>query len=226
MKRRLTALLPILLAGCQVPAAMGGSFCAYPSVAPVAHQQGALKATGNPLDWALDGPGYFVLRDPQSGRVHVTRHGAFTLNESGTLVSRANPTMPLEPSLTVPTGAKSWRITADGFLLVTMPGSDTKAEPVGQLNLATFPNPAGLQPVGTDMYAETAAAGCPIYGPPGKTSYYPDATMRDWYATGDVLGGYLEGPAGSDSASLPDPKTRERAVDPAKPGPNTYNTSL
>jgi flagellar basal-body rod protein FlgG len=129
----------------------------------IQHKQGALQTTENNLDWAVDGIGFFQVRDPISGTNMYTRKGSFKLSPEGSIVTSEG--LPLEPQLTVPTDALAFQITADGFLLVQQPGQ-TGMQPVGQVQLSRFPNPSGLQAKGAGLYAETSASGPPLIGPP------------------------------------------------------------
>lgn len=127
------------------------------------HRQGSIQTTENNLDWAIDGIGFFQVRDPISGELMYTRKGSFKMSPEGNIVTSEG--LPLDPALTVPTDALSFQISADGFLLVQQPGQ-TGMQPVGQVNLTRFPNASGLRAVGNGLYAETSASGAPVVGPP------------------------------------------------------------
>jgi flagellar basal-body rod protein FlgG len=115
--------------------------------------QGSLTNTGNPLNMAINGSGYFQVVLP-SGRTAYTRDGAFQLNSSGQLVTSSG--YQVLPNITIGT---------DGTVSVTLPGSQ-KANQVGQLQLANFVNPQGLQPLGDNLLENTSSSGAAIVGAP------------------------------------------------------------
>jgi flagellar basal-body rod protein FlgG len=125
--------------------------------------QGNLQATGNNLDIAIKGQGFFQIQLPD-GSTGYTRDGSFQLDPNGQLVT-ANGHL-LEPGITIPPNAQSVTLAADGTVNVTVPGQ-AASQSVGQLQLATFINPGGLEPRGQNLYAETAASGTPTAGAPG-----------------------------------------------------------
>ena len=119
--------------------------------------------TGNPLDLALDGPGYFMVGRPD-GTTAYTRDGAFRLSEDGLLVTTQG--YALEPQISVPEGAQSISVGTDGIVSVSVAG---QAEPVevGRIDTASFANEAALQAVGDNLYLESGASGAAIVGEPG-----------------------------------------------------------
>ncbi|MGB7404747.1 MAG: flagellar basal-body rod protein FlgG, partial [Pacificimonas sp.] len=125
--------------------------------------QGELMQTGNPLDMGLDGPGHFQVTLPD-GSIGYTRDGAFRLSEEGDLVTSSG--YRLEPQITIPEGAESLSVGTNGIVSVTLPG---QAEPVevGTIDVASFLNKAGLQPIGDNLFAETGASGPAVIGEPG-----------------------------------------------------------
>jgi flagellar basal-body rod protein FlgG len=125
--------------------------------------QGDFSATGNPLDLTVKGQGFFQVRLP-SGETAYTRSGAFHLDAQGNVVTADGD--PIEPSITIPTGATSITIGADGIVSVTQPGQE-QAQQVGNLQLALFPNPGGLNSIGKNLFLATTASGDPIVGTPG-----------------------------------------------------------
>ena len=129
----------------------------------VIQAQGDFSATGNPLDLTIAGQGFFQVRLP-SGETAYTRSGAFHLDAQGNLVTADGD--PLDPSITVPTGATSVTIGVDGTVSVTQPGQ-TQAQQVGNIQLALFPNPGGLNSIGKNLFLATTASGDPIVGTPG-----------------------------------------------------------
>lgn len=125
--------------------------------------QGTLNTTGNALDLALDGDGFFQVQLP-SGELAYTRAGNFTLSADGQLVTAQGFT--LEPAIQVPQGAQSITVAPDGTVSATLDGN-TAAQQLGQLTIASFANPAGLQALGDNFLRETAASGAADVGPGG-----------------------------------------------------------
>lgn len=124
--------------------------------------QGSLTKTGNPLDVAINGQGYFQILQPD-GQTSYTRDGSFQLNQNGQLVT-SNGYQVL-PNVTVPANATSVTIGSDGTVSITVPGSQASTQ-VGQIQLANFINPQGLQPLGGNLFASTTASGSAIAGAP------------------------------------------------------------
>lgn len=132
----------------------------------VQHQQGSLQVTENNLDWAIDGMGFFQVRDQLSGETLYTRKGSFKLNQEGSVVT--NEGLLLDPQITIPPDATSFQITAEGFIFAQLPGQ-TQPSNIGQVNLARFPNPAGLMSRGNGLFVQSGSSGDPVVAPP-KTS--------------------------------------------------------
>lgn len=126
--------------------------------------QGALSTTGNNLDVALDGDGFFQVQLP-SGQAAYTRAGNFTLSSEGTLVTAQGFTV--EPAIQVPAGAQSLAIAPDGTVTAMLEGDAAPAE-LGQITIARFVNPAGLQATGDNLLIETAASGAADVGAAGE----------------------------------------------------------
>jgi len=126
--------------------------------------QGNLQQTTNPLDVAIKGNGFFQI-DMPDGTVGYTRDGAFQVNANGQLVTN-NGYLVQGGAITVPANAQNVTIGADGIVTVSLPGVAAPQQ-IGQLQTATFINPAGLDPKGHNLYAETAASGPPTAGTPG-----------------------------------------------------------
>jgi flagellar basal-body rod protein FlgG len=122
--------------------------------------QGALSTTDNPLDIAIEGDGFFQVTLPD-GRIGYTRAGNFNLSAEGQIVTGEG--YPLQPQIQVPEGTESITIGSDGTVSVKMPG-ETESNELGQIELARFVNPAGLQAIGSNMLVETAASGAPQTG--------------------------------------------------------------
>src|SRR6267154_5204505 len=129
----------------------------------VIQQQGDYNQTGNPLDLAIQGPGFFQIQLP-SGEVAYTRSGAFHLDSTGIIVDAQGNQ--LQPALTIPASATNITIGSDGTVSVTLPNQQ-QAQQVGAIQLATFANPGGLNSTGNNYFLETTATGNPIVGTPG-----------------------------------------------------------
>ena len=127
--------------------------------------QGSLQQTGNNLDVAIKGQGFFQIQLPD-GTTGYTRDGAFQVNEAGALVTNAG--YQVQPGITVPANALSVTIAANGTVDVTIPGQ-AAPQVLGQLQLAAFINPAGLEPRGGNIYGETASSGTPNAGAPNSS---------------------------------------------------------
>jgi flagellar basal-body rod protein FlgG len=123
--------------------------------------QGSINTTSNPLDLAIEGDGYFQIQRPD-GSTGYSRAGNFHLSSEGKLVTTDG--MPVIPEIQIPDGAQSITIGQDGTVSVTVTGQ-TAAQEVGKLELARFVNPAGLQALGNNLYAETGASGTAQTGP-------------------------------------------------------------
>ncbi|MGA9937318.1 MAG: flagellar basal-body rod protein FlgG [Candidatus Acidiferrales bacterium] len=128
-------------------------------------QQGDFDNTGNSLDMAIQGQGFFQIRLP-SGDVAYTRDGAFHLDQNGNIVTADGN--PLDPAVTIPTNATSISIGSDGTISVTLPGQ-TQAQQVGSMQLALFANAGGLSNLGGNLLYPTTASGDAILGTPGGT---------------------------------------------------------
>ncbi|MCO4321645.1 flagellar basal-body rod protein FlgG [Aliidiomarina quisquiliarum] len=126
--------------------------------------QGNLITTENSLDLMVSGKGFFEILMPD-GSVSYTRNGQFTLDRDGQIVT-PGAGYPLQPAINIPNDALSVTVSQDGEVSVTMPGQAGN-QVVGQINLAAFINPAGLEPVGENLFKETASSGAPLQGVPG-----------------------------------------------------------
>ena len=125
--------------------------------------QGSLEQTGNPLDVAIKGRGFFQILLPD-GSLAYTRDGAFQMNADGELVTSSG--YQLQPGITMPGDALSVTIGRDGVVSVTQPGQTAPVQ-VGTLQLFDFVNATGLQPRGENLLVETASSGAPTSGTPG-----------------------------------------------------------
>ena len=138
--------------------------------------QGDLQSTGNTYDVAVQGAGYFQIQQPDGTNAY-TRSGNFSTSAQGQLVTQDG--LLVLPGITVPNNATSVTINTQGQVLATVAGNITP-QTVGQLELTVFPNPAGLNSIGSNMFLETPASGTPQTGVPGSPGY------------GTIQQGYLE----------------------------------
>lgn len=138
--------------------------------------QGNMEITQNKLDIAIQGQGYFRVQLP-AGTDAYTRAGNFSTDATGQLVTADGYTV--QPGITIPANATEITINPQGQVQVTIPGQ-TAAQTVGTLELSNFQNPAGLDPLGDNLFIESTASGSATAGTPGSTGF------------GQVLQGYLE----------------------------------
>jgi flagellar basal-body rod protein FlgG len=129
--------------------------------------QGNLTQTGNTYDLAISGRGYFQVQMP-SGQVAYTRAGNFAINGEGQLVTEDGYLV--EPAITVPQDAIDVRVSKDGVVEATLQGQ-VEPQQLGQLELAAFINPAGLEAMGDNLFLETPASGAPVVGAPDSPGY-------------------------------------------------------
>ncbi len=127
------------------------------------HTQGNMIQTGNSLDIAVEGRGFFQILQPD-GTMAYSRDGNFKVDSQGQIVTSNGYT--LQPAITVPEDALSLTIGIDGVVSATTPGTATPTQ-LGNIQLADFINPTGLQPVGKNLYIESAASGAPSTSTPG-----------------------------------------------------------
>jgi len=129
----------------------------------VIFSQGDFTQTDNPLDLVIQGNGFFQLQMP-SGQIAYTRAGTFHLNNTGQIVD-PNGNL-LDPPITIPQNALSITVGSDGTVSYTLPGQ-AAAQQGGQIQLANFVNPSGLNSIGQSLFQQTDASGAPVIGPPG-----------------------------------------------------------
>lgn len=127
------------------------------------YSQGDFQQTDNPLDLVIEGDGFFQVLMPD-GNTSYTRDGTFKLSAEGKMVTSDG--YALQPELTIPTGATSISIGTDGTVSVTMP-NQTQPQELGQIQIARFLNPAGLQSIGRNLALPTASSGEATVGTPG-----------------------------------------------------------
>ncbi len=170
---------PGAAAGSQtvVPSGLQVGLGTRPASNEVIFSQGNFQSTDNPLDIVIQGKGFFQVRRP-NGEVAYTRSGAFHVDRDGNVVTGEGN--PLEPQITIPQQAQSITIAADGTVSYLQPGQNA-AQIAGQIQLANFTNPAGMNSLGTSLFAPTDASGEPTIGTPGGQE-----------GMGTLLQGYLE----------------------------------
>lgn len=134
-----------------------------PGNTEIVQLQGDLTSTGNPLDFAIEGQGFFQILLP-NGQTGYTRAGSFQTDQQGNLVT-ANGNE-LQPAINIPASATNITVGSDGTVSVTLPGQ-TQAQQVGVIQLAMFINPGGLNAIGNNTYLATTASGNPVIGNAG-----------------------------------------------------------
>lgn len=139
--------------------------------------QGSLAQTGGQFDIAIEGAGFLQIQLPD-GTTAYTRDGALQLDANGQMVTSAGYTV--QPGITIPANAASVTVAKDGTVSVSIKGQ-AAPQTVGQIQLATFVNPGGLDPLGGNLFAETASSGTPNAAAPGSTGH------------GSLRQGFLEG---------------------------------
>jgi flagellar basal-body rod protein FlgG len=129
--------------------------------------KGDLQHTGNPLDVAIEGDGFFQVLQP-SGEIAYTQSGSLKKDSQGKLVTSEG--FPLQPEITIPQDAISLTIGVDGTVSVGQPGVLT-AQQIGTFEMARFVNPAGLESLGRNLFRPTQASGDPILGTAGREGF-------------------------------------------------------
>ncbi len=125
--------------------------------------QGTVQQTGNPLDVAIQGSGFFQITMPD-GTNQYTRDGSFQVDSQGRLVTASG--LAVASGVTVPANAKNVTISNNGTVTATIPGN-VSPQSIGTITLASFLNPAGLEPQGQNLFAESPASGQASTGTPG-----------------------------------------------------------
>jgi flagellar basal-body rod protein FlgG len=158
-------LQPGAAAGSQtvVPSGLQLGLGTRPSANSIIFTQGSFTETDNPLDVVIQGKGFFQIQTP-SGQTAYTRSRNFQVDKNGAIVD-ANGNQ-LEPQITLPAQAQSITIAADGTISYTQPAQNA-AQIAGQIQLANFTNPGGLNSMGNGLFMPTDASGDPIVGTPG-----------------------------------------------------------
>jgi flagellar basal-body rod protein FlgG len=148
--------------GAQLPTGLQVGLGVRAAATTRSFTQGNLSQTGNVYDLAIQGQGFLQVQTPDGG-IGYTRDGALQVNADGRLVTSAG--YPIEPAITIDARAQSVTIGRDGTVSVQLPGQASTTV-VGQIELASFVNPAGLAPRGGNLFGETAASGAPNVGAP------------------------------------------------------------
>lgn len=173
-KRSRADFQELLYQNLKMPGALSADGIQVPSgiqiglgVKPVAVQkiflQGDFIQTGNSLDMVIEGDGFFQITKPD-GTIAYTRSGAFKLDNTGKIVNSDG--YALEPALTVPANTQNITIGSDGKISVLVAGNTTPND-IGQIQLARFINPGGLQAIGKNLFMNTASSGDAVVGNPG-----------------------------------------------------------
>ena len=139
--------------------------------------QGNFSQTDNPMDIVIQGNGFFQILQP-NGQLAYTRDGSFQLDQNGNMVTSSGSL--LQPQITIPASAQSVTIATDGTVSYLLPGQ-AAATKAGQIQVAGFQNPAGLNSMGQNLYQPTEASGAAIVGAPGGADGF-----------GSLLQGYTE----------------------------------
>ncbi len=162
--------------GGMAPAGIEVGLGVRPAATQRIFQQGSLNQTGNELDWAIQGEGFFQITLPDGGTAYA-RDGQFKLSSDGTVVTSNG--FIVFPEVVIPEGAQDLTVTGDGLVHARLEGDQTTTE-IGQLELARFINPGGLKGLGNNLFVVTEASGEPVIYGPGEEG------------TGVIMQGYTE----------------------------------
>jgi len=143
-------------------------------------EQGSLQQSGNNLDLAINGNGFLQVTMPD-GSTGYSRDGSLQLDAQGRMVTSSG--YPLTAGITIPAEAQSITISTDGVVSVKLPGAAAPSV-VGNIELANFINPAGLEPRGQNLYTESLASGNPVNGAPGSAGM--GTVMQGFVETSNV----------------------------------------
>lgn len=170
---------PGAAAGSQtvVPTGLQLGLGARPASNEIIFSQGSFQLTNNPLDLVIEGRGFFQVRRP-TGEIAYTRSGNFHLDRDGNIVTGEGN--PIEPQITLPPQAQAISIAQDGTVSYTLPGQNA-AQVAGQIQIANFVNPAGMNSLGNSLFQPTDASGEPTVAIPGGQE-----------GVGTLMQGYLE----------------------------------
>jgi flagellar basal-body rod protein FlgG len=153
--------------GSQIPTGIEVGHGVKPAATQKMFTQGSLQNTGNDLDLAIEGQGFFRVQMPD-GSVGYTRDGSFKLDSNGQVVTSDGYL--LQPPINIPANAQDISINEEGLVTYQEPGADAPQE-AGRIQLANFSNPAGLESQGQNIYTPTAAAGEEMIGVPAEEGY-------------------------------------------------------
>ena len=160
----------------QSPTGMQIGLGTRPAAVQRINTQGDYTQTGNALDVAIEGTGFFQVTLPD-GTVGFTRAGSFKLDNQSRLVNSDG--IPLDPTISIPEGAENVTIGQDGVVSAQLPGQSATTQ-IGQIQIARFANPAGLRALGKALLQQTDTSGPPVLGTPGQQNL------------GTLLQGFLE----------------------------------
>jgi len=161
--------------GSQVPTGIEVGHGVRPAATQKLFSQGSFKKTGNPLDIAIEGDGFFQVIRPD-GRIAYTRDGSLKRDNNGRIVTSDG--YPIQPEITIPEDSVKVTVTAEGNVLAKQ--ANGQLEELGQIELARFSNAAGLKSIGRNLFVQTPASGEPIAGVPAEDGF------------GTLAQGYLE----------------------------------
>ncbi len=150
--------------GSMAPSGIEAGLGVKPAATQHVFEQGSLNETGNPLDWAIKGEGFFQVTLPDGG-IAYTRDGSFKTSSDGSIVTSSG--FFIEPQLTIPENSTNLSVSESGIVSVILPGEDQSTE-IGQIELVRFVNPAGLRSLGGNLYAMSDASGEPVVMLPGE----------------------------------------------------------
>lgn len=159
----------VTLGGSQVPNALRVGLGVRPIATQKLFTEGVIEYTGNSLDMAIMGDGFFTVL-LEDGAQAYTRDGTFKIDGEGNIVTADG--LNIDPSISVPPEAMRIEIAQDGNVLVEMPGEIDMTE-IGQLQLARFQNPSGLKGIGRNLFLPTAASGDALLGTPNEDGFGP-----------------------------------------------------
>jgi len=149
-------------AGTSVPTGLDVGYGVRPVATQRSFTEGNLQQTGNPLDLSIEGVGFFQVLLP-NGTAAYTRDGSFKLSADGQIITSDG--FFIQPSITIPSDSEYVSFGTDGIINVRITG-DNEPQEIGQIELANFINPSGLEAIGHNLYLETSASGSPILGNP------------------------------------------------------------
>lgn len=167
---------PITAGGTMIPTGIEVGLGTRPAATQKIFSEGVLQQTGNPLDIAIEGIGFFRVTLPDGSDAY-TRDGSFKMDSEGNVVTSDG--YRIQPSLVIPPDAKEISISVDGTVSVTQQGSTDPVQ-VGNIELSRFVNPAGLTSMGQNLFLQSGASGEPTAGTPSTEGF------------GTVAQGFLE----------------------------------